>query len=284
MDILFFAALVSGECMMETCVSYEYMVSPPTLGVQVLRIDKNSDYLVFSGRKSSSEYMEGLNIINFDTKSQTFRTKKDASLNSPAPRSHYGIFDANQEWMYLFGGIGLGEIYGDLWRYNIALLYWEKIFEGSTITPRYNFQYTTIYSKETNSAFLAIVGGVDKAEIGLKDFYIINVTDGNYKIYQMPSLNESCMNKPLLGGQLQYEKNKYYLFSGTHNFRSIDSDYFQGLCTFNYEENEWKNEKLLNSLPKSAQGGSLYVDGTIFYYYGKNTNEYNNKIYRVLGC
>ena len=96
MNIVLFAAMVSAECMWDYCLYYEYMFSPPTSGVQVVRIDKTDEYLVFSGRKSSSQYMEGLNIFNSDSRSSTYHTRKDVSINSPAPRSQYGLFDANQ--------------------------------------------------------------------------------------------------------------------------------------------------------------------------------------------
>ena len=101
--------------------------------------------------------------------------------------------------MYLFGGIGPDKIYGDLWRYNLDNYYWEKIFESSDISPRYNFQYTTFYDDETDSFFLAIVGGIDETLIGLQDFYTINLTDDNFSIYEEPSLDENCIDRPLSG-------------------------------------------------------------------------------------
>ena len=68
MDIVLFAAIVSGECTGDYyCVYHEYMFAPPTSGVQVVRKYNPVEYFVFSGRKSSSEYMKGLNIYTGDT-------------------------------------------------------------------------------------------------------------------------------------------------------------------------------------------------------------------------
>ena len=202
MNIIIFAALVSSDFSSDLEINSRYIPVKSRSGVQVIINPETLEYIIFSGRQSSNEYIEGLSIYTYDLYAEYY-TKLDIRLNCPEPRSHYGLFYANIKWMYIFGGISLTEIFGDLWRFNLDLLYWEKIFDKSDILPRYNFQYTTIYIDETDSALLVIIGGMDKTDNGLQDFFIINITDIEYEIYEKPSLNESCIDRPLFGGQLK---------------------------------------------------------------------------------
>ena len=108
MNSVLITIILSAKCFADSYlygVYYEYMFPPPTSGVQPFTIDRDDSYLLYSGRQSSSEYMIGLNRYIFDDNSSTYHTEKFISLNSPEPRSHYGLFDANQKWMYLFGGM-----------------------------------------------------------------------------------------------------------------------------------------------------------------------------------
>ena len=102
MNIALLATIVSSQCIIESCIYYEYLFPPPRSGVQAIFSEKDRKHFIFSGRKSSTEYVEGLSIFTRDPVTNSYHVDKDVSIDSPPPRSHYGLFDADQKWMYLF--------------------------------------------------------------------------------------------------------------------------------------------------------------------------------------
>ena len=276
---MFFLLLVSLA--LSGLISHRYMFMTPLSGVQIISLYFNDAFLSFSGRKSSIDYSEGLKIYTKDLRTNTYKSSKSYSQIYPQARSHYGLAWAESRWVYLFGGIGSRDVFGDLWVYDIELDTWNIIYESSEISPRFDFAYTTVLDELNNSTLFAIAGGTDHIQ-GLQDFYIINITSRNsIEILTMAPLNDECFDFPLTGGQLQYVNEKIYLFSGNHKYLSDESSYFQGLCEFSLENNKWKSLFTKNSLIRSVQGGSFVYENSIYYYFGKNNEGFIKGIYKL---
>ena len=96
----------------------------------------------------------------------------------------------------------------------------------------------------------------------------------------MPGI-ESCVDEALHGAQLQYFQNYYYLFSGSQNYRSSKNSYFKDLCIYSVKSMEWKKNLLEQPLIDSVQGGSFIQNSSIYYYFGKNSDGYTNKVFKL---
>ena len=277
MYLLLLVALVYSQS-----ITHRYMFPVPVSGIQLIPLNKDSKFLSFSGRKSSNEYLEGLSIYTYDISSGTYHTSRDLSENSPSARALYGLFYVENEWIFLFGGIGPKGILGDMWRYDLSNFVWDQIFETSIVSPRFNFAYNTVQNETNKITQISIIGGSDETDEGLQDFYIFEIQNGTLtETHKMPSLDHGCVDLPIIGAQLQYINNNFYIFSGYHKYRSESSTYFTDLCEFDTHEKKWNKVQTKNSLIKSAQGGSFIYQNSIFYYFGKSYRGFNKDIYRL---
>ena len=262
-------------------ISHRYMFPVPVSGAHLISLSKDQKLFSFSGRKSPSELHEGTSILNYDFSSGTYKSTQILWQSSPVARTNYGLCLVENKWIYLFGGIGDEGILGDMWRFDIEGIYWKIVFEYSEIRPRFSFAFTCYFDNEKGITSFAVVGGVGDSDIGLKDFYLVEIDRSDIReIVKMPEIGV-CVDETLYGAQLQYVKNYYYLFSGSQNYRSSTNSYFKELCRYSIESKEWKKIILKQPLIDSVHGGSFIHKNSIYYYFGKNSNEFTSQVFKL---
>ena len=262
-------------------ISHRYMFPVPVSGAQLISLSNDEKLFSFSGRKSPSELHEGTSILNYDFSSGTYQSTQIPGKISPVARSNYGLCFVDNKWIYLFGGLGDEGALGDMWRFDIEENYWKLVFENSVISPRFSFAFSSYYDEAIGITSFTIVGGLGRSQQGLQDFYSIEISGETInEIKVMPSI-ETCIKNSIFGAQLQFVTNYYYLFSGSHQFRSSEKSYYKGLCRFSISDQQWEEIDVYEPLVNSVHGGSFLYDNSIYYFFGKNEEKFINQIYRL---
>ena len=140
---------------------------PPLSNIQIVYSTNTEYYYVFSGRISPQKFSPSMKIL-----SDYLRFKFSSALFYPEDRSMYGmVIDPTGLVIYIYGGLGLKGVYGDLWMYFVNNdTFQEIVLTGSHVPNRYNMQFLYYtYNEEDN---IALLGGLDSENKILSDFYM----------------------------------------------------------------------------------------------------------------
>jgi hypothetical protein len=151
--------------------SISFIPPTPYSGISSVFIQSTQSFYFHSGLLNDISYLTGIQTIFYDNQTLTWRYSPGDNINYPDSRAFYGSFLYQDNFYYIFGGIGLAGVYKDMWKYDIANDIWTEVQVNNFIPRRYNFAYTSFTH---NSVFyFAVLGGESNSESdNLIDFYL----------------------------------------------------------------------------------------------------------------
>jgi hypothetical protein len=140
-------------------------------GISSIFLSSTSSFYYHSGLISENTFSAGIQTFFYDPLADSWRLKPGDNEYFPPPRVFYGSFLYENNFYYIFGGIGPNGVYKDLWSYDISNDVWAEVSNSGPVTRRYSFAYCSF--QNSGKTYFAVLGGKTNVQSDdLFDFYL----------------------------------------------------------------------------------------------------------------
>lgn len=136
---------------------YSFIPPYPVTSISMVYSPSTQSFYFHSGLSSDGTYHLGIQRFYKDPIQGLWRFTEQQGNNYPDSRSYYGSFFSENQFYFIFGGVGEVGMYNDMWVYDTKYNVWTVISENQPISPRYSFAYTSF--SLNNLQYFAVLGG-----------------------------------------------------------------------------------------------------------------------------
>ncbi|OMJ72554.1 hypothetical protein SteCoe_28969 [Stentor coeruleus] len=148
---------------------YDFIPPYPVSSISMAYSPSTQTFYFHSGLSSDGTYHLGIQRFYKDSAQGLWRFTEQQGNNFPDSRSFYGSFFSQNQFYYIFGGVGEMGMYNDMWKYDTKYNVWTAISENQPISPRYSFAYTS-FSSNDYQYFVVLGGKGNTRQASLLDF------------------------------------------------------------------------------------------------------------------
>lgn len=170
-SVLLALLVASSSALIKESSSFQAISSLPFSGVSALFNSSTQTFYFLSGKLNYQNYLTGMQTIYYDSVYDSWRYFPLSYTSYPQDRSFYGSFHDGGKKYCIFGGIGPGGIYQDMWCYDLVIGGWSQVQTNNIIPRRYFFASTSFTLN--NKQYFAVLGGIGYGQdTYLDDFYL----------------------------------------------------------------------------------------------------------------